>query len=240
MNRLQTRTLFLVLGLAVIAAPAMAATAFVWATGNAGAGTAGVAAYVQQYGGCFTTVDYSDADAVPLNTLLGYDAVLYFSNSSGGQDPNAIGDELADYVAAGKHLVVATFSWAEQGSNTLGGRFITDGISPFLANGGSLYTPVTMRDNDGGCYFNQVSSISGLYHDNVILSTGAVQHATWSDNMPLLADKGNVVAIDLFPDDSFGSIGGDYKQMFGNAMCCIPGPVPVQQTTWGQVKSMYR
>jgi len=237
MSRLRLPILFF-LGLTLVAAPAFAATALVWATGNGGAGTAGVAAYIQRLG-CFTQVDASDADFVPLTTLQNYDAVLYFSNSSGSQDPTAIGNVLADYADMGKRLVLATFSWAEQGSNTLGGRLITDQISPFLAEGGSLYTNVNMRDHDDTCYFTGVNAVSGFYHDNVRLSTGAVQHATWSDNEPLLADKNNVVAIDLFPDDYWGNIGGDYQQLFTNAMCCNLGPTPVKVTTWGQVKSLY-
>lgn len=239
MNRLRMKTLLLVLGLALAAAPAFAATALVWATGNQGAGTAGVAAYIQSHGGCFDRVDAMDTDFVPLSTLMNYDAVLYFSNSSGSQDPNAIGDVLADYADTGRRLVVATFSWADQGANTLGGRFISDEISPFLVNGSSLYRNVTMSNHDGSCYFTGVSSVSGYFHDNVRLSTGAVQHATWSDNYPMLADKGNVVAISLFPDDSFGNIGGDYQQLFGNSMCCSEGPVPVSDVTWGRVKSLY-
>jgi len=228
-----------VMALALAAAPAFAATALVWATGNGGAGTAGVAGYIERLG-CFDSVDATDADFVPLSTLMNYDAVLYFSNSSGSQDPILIGNVLADYADSGRRLVLATFSWAEQGSNTLGGRLISDEISPFVAEGGSLYTPVTMRDHDDTCYFDGVNSVGGYFHDNVGLTTGAVQHATWSDGEPLLADKGNVVAIDLFPDDYWGNLSGDYQQLFTNAMCCDLGPTPVLVTTWGQVKSLYR
>ena len=238
MKKSTLQTLLLVLTLTLVALPAFASTALVWATGNQGAGTAGVAAYIQRLG-CFTQVDAVDADLVPLSTLQNYDAVLYFSNSSGSQDPTAIGNVLADYADTGKRLVLATFAWAEQGSNTLGGRLITQGIAPLLANGVSLYTPVTMAGNDGSCYFTGVNSVSGYYHDNVIASSGAVVHGTWSDGMPLLADKANVVGIDLFPDDYFGNIGGDYAQLFANAMCCGTVPVPTHTTSWGQVKALY-
>jgi hypothetical protein len=239
MKRLRLQTLFFLLGLSLAAAPALAETALVWATGNAGAGTQGVAAYIMSHG-CFTAVDATDADFVDLSTLMNYDAVLYFSNESLTQDPIAIGNVLADYADTGRRLVVATFSWAEQGSNTLGGRFITDGISPFLAEGGTIYQNVTMASNDGSGYFTGVNTVNGYFHDNVMLSSGAVERGTWSDGEPLLADKANVVAVDLFPDDSWGSIGGDYQQLFANAMCWNSGPVPVQVTTWGMVKSLYR
>lgn len=233
------KTLLFALALMLAAAPAFAATALVWATGNQGGGTAQVAAFIQQLG-CFTSVSSTDADFVPLSDLMNYDAVMYFSNSSGSQDPIAIGNVLADYADTGRRLVLCTFSWAEQGSNTLGGRLITDGISPFVAQGGSLYSQVSMREHDDTCYFDGVTTITGYFHDNVGLTSGAVQHATWSDNEPLLADKGNVVAVDLFPDYTWGNIGGDFMQLFTNTMCCNAQPTPVVETTWGQVKSMYR
>jgi hypothetical protein len=227
------------MSLTLAAAPAFATSALVWATGNGGAGTQGVAAYLLSHG-CFDLVDAMDTDFVPLSTLTNYDAVLYFSNSSGSQDPTAIGNVLADYADTGRRLVVATFSWAEQGSNTLGGRLISDELSPFLAEGGSIYSFVNMSSNDGSGYFDGVTTVGGYFHDNVMLSTGAVLRASWNDGEPLLADKGNVVAVDLFPDDYWGNMSGDYQQLFANAMCWNLGPVPVQLTTWGQVKSLYR
>jgi len=239
MSRLGTHILLLVLALMFAAMPAFAATALVWGTGNGGGSTGGVAAYIQSLG-CFDTVSATDADFVPLTTLSTYDAVLYFSNSSGSQDPTAIGDVLADYAGLGRRLVLATFAWAEQGSNTLGGRIITDGISPLLAEGGSIYSNVTMASNDGSGYFVGVNSISGYFHDNVMLSAGALQRAAWSDGEPLLATKNNVVAIDLFPDGSWGLVSGDYQQLFANAMCFDNNPVPVENTTWGRVKALYR
>jgi hypothetical protein len=242
MIRPRFRFLLLVLLLAGTARPSEAAKALIWATGNATYGnTQGVADYVLA-AHCFDAVDAVDADLVPLSTLVNYDAVLYFSNTSLTQDPGAIGDVLADYSDTGRRLVVATFSWAQQGSNTLGGRLIADGISPFVSEGGSVYSDVDMASNDGSTYFTPVASLHGHYHDNVLLSAGAVLRASWTDGEPLLADKNNVVAVNLFPDgaSSNGLIGGDWQALFSNALCRPMDPVATRASSWGNVKARYR
>ncbi len=205
-------------------------TVLVWSTGNADGNTPGVAAYIQAAGG-FTTVDALDQDAtVPLAQLSQYDAVVYFSSSSFSQDPVAIGDVLADYADTGRCLTLATFSWANQGNNTLAGRIITEEISPFVFQGPSLYSTVSMAWNDGSPLFNGVTSVDASYHDDVVLTTDAVQRATWDDNSPMVASKANVFGVNYFPDDSYGSISGDYDQLLANTVskCSIPA-APVSE-----------
>lgn len=238
MHRLILRTFLALVPLALVTSSSFAETALVWATGNAGAGTQVVADYIESLG-CFDTVDGIDADFVPLATLTNYDAVLYFSNGSGSQNPTAIGDVLADYADTGRRLVLATFSWADQGSNTLGGRLILDGISPLLTQGTSLYTNVTMASNDGSGFFTGVATVNGFYHDNVMLSGGAVERGTWSDGEPLLATKGNVVGVNLFPDDTWGQVSGDHRQLFANAMC-FELATPILEASWGVVKQIFQ
>lgn len=199
-------------------AAAMGQDVLVWATGNSGGATQGVADYLMA-SGHFGSVTAKDQDAtIPLNELLTYDAVLYFSNSSDNQDPDGIGNVLADYADEGRCLVICVFAWADQGGNTLGGRIINEQISPFVLEGGSLYTNVTMADNDGSIFFENVNTLAGFYHDNVRLTPDAVKHGTWSDGEPLVASKANVVGVNLFPDDSWGQIGGDFKPLFANAL----------------------
>ncbi len=69
------------------------------------------------------------------------------------------------------------------------------------------------------------------------LSAGAVERGTWSDGEPLLATKGNVVGINLFPDGSWGNVSGDYQPLFANALC--NGPVAAEHATWGGVKALF-
>jgi hypothetical protein len=220
--------LFAILAVFLAASPAKAASILVWSTGNGAVETAGVATWLQA-SGAFTSVTGVDADSMTLAALLAYDRVLYFSNSSGSQDPTAVGDVLADYADTGRRLVLSTFAFADQGENTLGGRIISEGISPFVVNGGSFYSNVTMLSNDGSAFFDGVNVLSGYYHDNVALSGGAAGRGTWSDGSPLLATKGNVVAVNLFPDDSFGEVGGDYRRLFVNALTAQVQPTAVPE-----------
>jgi hypothetical protein len=196
----------------------------VWATGNGssiGGNTGAVADYLRA-SGCFDSVDFTDDDTgMTAGYLNSFDRVLYFSNTSGAQDPTAVGDLLGGFAASGKRLVLATFSWADQGANTLGGDILN--YSPFAFVGSSLYTNVTIGSTDGGSFWTGVNSINGFYHDDVALANGATLHGSWSDGRPLVASNGEVVGVNLFPDDSWGQVSGDHRQLFVNCLC---NPVP--------------
>ncbi len=197
----------------------------VWSTGNPDGQVGAIAQWLFD-SGHFTSVTGINQDApFSLNELDKYDRVLYFSNHSQNQDPDALGDRLNEFAGTGKRLVLATFAWAEQGGNTLAGDIIELGTSPLVPDGVTLYSDVDMASNDGGSLFLGVNAVHGFYHDDVSLSNGAVENATWSDGQPMVASKGNLVAVNLFPDDSFGQIGGDYRQLFVNALCDrVPSP----------------
>ncbi len=226
--------------LLAIAAPAVANDfdVLVWGTGNASGHTQSVADYISA-SGKFTTVTAVDSNFVSLATLTQYDAVLYFSSTSAGQDSVAIGNVLADYADTGARLVLATFAWANQNENTLGGRIITAGISPVITEGDSKYTNVTIDSMDGSAFFEDVTSIDGFFHDDVTPTASATVRATWSDGEPLLATKENVVAVNLFPDSSWGSVNGDYPELFANALSAGTG-ISIEATTWGLIKTLYR
>lgn len=212
------------IALAALAGSAIASNnVLVWSTGNWGM-TQGVADYLQASGQFDSVTALEQDTGVSLATLNAYDKVLYFSNASDSQDPNEIGNTLADFADTGKRLVLTTFSWANQGGNTLGGRIINDGISPFTINGSSFYTNVVIGSTDGSAFWTGVNSITGFFHDNVGVTSGATLRGTWSDGSPLLATKGNVVAINLFPDDSYGNVFGDHRQLFVNSLGGIPTP----------------
>ena len=212
------------MALVALAGAANAETVLVWSTGNNGYGTDDVAGWLQA-SGRFDSVSYLNQDnGVSLATLNAYDKVLYFSNSSSTQDPTAIGNTLADFADTGKRLVIGTFAWADQGGNTLGGRIMSDAISPFTITGSSIYNGVTIGSTDGSAFWNGVNDMYGLFHDNVGVASGATLRGSWSDGMPLLATKGNVVAVNLFPDDTFGNVAGDYRQLFTNALDEVPAP----------------
>ncbi|MFM7200230.1 MAG: putative metal-binding motif-containing protein [Myxococcota bacterium] len=191
-------------------------SALLWGTGGA-SGITSIASYLMATGK-FTKVDTSTATNNTLSTLVNYDAVLFYTNGSSGSD-STNGNVLADYADTGRRLVVCTFSWANQGNNTLSGRLITGQLSPFVLTATTLYKDATISNKDSSSAFvSGVNSITGMYRDAVTLVSGATSYATWSDGYPLIARKGNVVGVNLFPDDSYGGVSGDFKQLFINAL----------------------
>ena len=165
--------------------------------------------------------------------------MLFFTSfPTSSADFDAIGDVLAGYADSGRRLVLAVFAWSTQLGNTLGGRIISDAISPFRFEGASLYTDVTLVSTDGHSIWDGVDTLSGYFHDDVVLVTGAVEHGTWSDGEPAAASKGNVFAINLFPDPTGGSIGGDYQRLFANALSSY-GVLNLELQSWSSLKGQY-
>lgn len=194
----------------------------VFSTGNNASGTTGVAAWLQA-SGQFSSVTGTDLGSLSAGDLAGYDAVLYFSNASSAQDTATIDAVLNAFADSGRRLVLATFGFANQGYNTLGSAFLSGSHSPFSIHGASLYSNVTVGSTDGSALFNGVNAITGYYHDNVSAAAGAVLRASWSDGSALVAQRGNVIGVNLFPDDAWGEVSGDHRQLFVNALAA---PVP--------------
>jgi hypothetical protein len=213
--------LFLV-GASLSMSQASGGNVLVWATGESQPwGTS----YLDT-SGAFDSVTTIAASSLDFATLNSFDKVLYYSNSSTGTDPNAVGDVLADFADTGKRLVLATFSWANQGGNTLGGRIVSDEISPYAVAGNSLYSSVSMASNDASSWFDGVSSLNVLFHDDVSLVSGATSHGTYSDGESILATKGNVVGLNMFPNEAWGNLSGDYQRLTINALSGEPVPEP--------------
>jgi hypothetical protein len=205
----------------VVAGAANAVSVGVISTGNTG--TAGVAAFIQA-SGLFSSVTGIDLPTVGYGDLSGYDEVLYFSNHSTEQDTAGIGDALNSYAATGRRLVVATFAFASQGGNTLDSNFLSGSYSPFTIDGSSVYSNATLGSTDGSALFAGVNALQGYYRDNVSAAAGATLRASWSDGIALVAQRGNVIGVNLFPDDSYGAVSGDNRQLFINALAPVPEP----------------
>ncbi|MDQ1254642.1 MAG: Collagen-like protein [Euryarchaeota archaeon] len=122
-------------------------------------------------------------------------------------------------------MVVSTFSFAPGWD--LSGRLINDpkGYSPLVESGSTLYL-----DSDLGWYdssnpiMSGVSSLHTFFRDDTTLASGAELVASWADGKPLMATKGNVVAITLWPGSSgrtgtyFDDWTGDVPQLYHNAL----------------------
>ncbi|MBX3095428.1 MAG: PEP-CTERM sorting domain-containing protein [Fimbriimonadaceae bacterium] len=211
---------FAVLALASVSA--FGQNVLVWSTGNAGGDTPGVAAWLQGSGQFTSVTGVNDDFGMTQGFLDSFDRVLFFTNSGG--DPVNNGNLLGNFAMSGKRLVIACFALADQGSNTIGGSIV--GMMPLNFDGGSKYSNVSMASNDGGPFFAGVNSVDGYYHDDVALVRGT-SHGLWSDGEIMVASNGEILNVNLFPDDSFGQVSGDYRQLFVNS---LKAPVPEPTT----------
>ncbi|HYO16889.1 MAG TPA: hypothetical protein VE685_27135 [Thermoanaerobaculia bacterium] len=156
--------------------------------------------------GLFETVDFHQlSTALPtLAQLAGYDSVLAYTRFI---PPNAValGNVLADYVDAGGHLAIATYSfstpWAIRGRITQPGysplcdsginRDVTGRLVP-LVLGDLIFTGV---DLDALRYFHNFNFASPT------LDPGATLLATDGAGVNMIARSadGRIVALNLFP-----------------------------------------
>lgn len=215
----------LVMSAAVLAPCCMALAdgdVLVWSTGNDNGDTSAVGAYIDAYGDFDSVTSYNQEDA-NMPDLNNYDRVLYFSNSvvSGIQEDN--GDALYQFSQNGGRVVLAAFLWNGFGDNSLAGDMLQ--LDPFVEGGLPSFDDASMDWNDGSAYFDGVNSLTTPYANDVTLSEGATLHASYDNGLPLLASKGNVVAVNVFPDNYLGNMSGDYQQLLVNALT-VPIPAP--------------
>jgi hypothetical protein len=88
--------------------------------------------------------DYDASTSTPTVALLsGYEAVVPFSNF-GYSDPVTLGNNLADYEQFDNGVVVGyAYDWFGS-SQTIQGRWLSGGYTPFNAGGGNVNTPATL------------------------------------------------------------------------------------------------
>src|SRR5262249_32298514 len=140
-----------------------------------------------------------------LAQLENYDAVLVWGDF-GFADANALGDNLAQFVDDGHGVVVATFT------NTfyvpLGGRWASDGYDAIEPSDVTVGLPLTLGDvaQPGHPIMAGVTNFSGgdaSWHSIGGLTPGTSLIASWSDGLPLVAEKSNLdVGLNFFPVSS--------------------------------------
>jgi hypothetical protein len=158
--------------------------------------------------GCDPFPPYRGLNPTPsLATLQEYAAVLIYSDC-GFYDSVALGDVLADYVDGGGHVVVATFAfWNEAGEIGIYGRLLSGGYLPLTLGTQTEYGhQYLVPDLPDDPLLEGVTSFDGgqwSFRNNAIsLAPGATLVAHWTDGLPLVAYKGNVVALNFFPPSS--------------------------------------
>jgi len=169
-------------------------------------------------------VDVFDAAAaVPDASLLAeYNAVVVMSEYPFA-DSVATGNALADYVDAGGCVIQAVATFAEAGLGLeLGGRFMTQGYSPFLP-GELTYNmyPYLGSHDPRHPIMQGVSDLQGDFIVDVEMKTGAEWVADWYDGTPLVAVwNQKVVGINYYAFD-YGTFAGDVETLFHNAIVYV-------------------
>ncbi len=142
--------------------------------------------------------------------LSDFDVVLLFMNGLFDESAS-LGNRVAEYVAAGGNVVIASFYWqgrSDAGTGSVGWGALEQ-LDPFTSNGGATYQAVTLGQvlQAGHPIMSGVSSIdSNSYSSGVSVKAGLEGNviAEWSDGDPLVgyanASLGQrIVGVSLFP-----------------------------------------
>ena len=161
-------------------------------------------------------VDIFDAISVTptLNQLLPYHTVIAMDNTPYA-DPVAIGNVLADYVDAGKGLIltVATFASGWE----IKGRLLDDDYFPFNIGYGPVGAATLGTYNPSHPIMEGVTSAYGDLLVDLTVANGAELIASWNTGWPFVATKGkNVAAINIYVTEP-GYWTGDIPLILHNA-----------------------
>jgi hypothetical protein len=173
--------------------------------------------------------------------LEGYDVVFTYAELP-YQDPDAVGDLLADFVDDGGGVVVAAYAFSAP--HALGGRFVADDYSPLTMNGSDsgLAGPMALvrLPYVSGVHESLLGVIRfyggpGSFHSAGVAPTrDAELIAEWENGEPLVAVKevgaGRVVALNVFPPSDTLAPFFPPADNFWEAVHYPPGEDPVGLT----------
>ncbi len=155
-------------------------------------------------------VDSFDGEStVPtLAQLQAYESVLVWSNDS-FNDPDGIGNVLAQYVDAGGGVVVATFGNA---TGEIGGTFASGGyhpITPGAASNGPANLTLGNTPDPGHALLAGVVTFDGgnqSFRGSGSAAPGTTVVAEWSNGDPLIVESAifnaPVIGVNFFPPSS--------------------------------------
>ena len=167
-------------------------------------------------------VDYFDGRvATPtLAFLLTYDCVYAQVNFSFG-DPVGTGNVLADYVDAGRKVILGLdcfFPFA--GTPYLSGRIMTASYSPLTASSRTI-AGLTYAGDGTSCLFRGVGALTGSQREDDVLQGQSTIDAHYTDGGILTAARwdSRVVYVNGCGNASFAG-GGDWARLVANACIC--------------------
>jgi hypothetical protein len=187
--------------------------------------------------GKFSSVSSFDAcSGTPtLATLLGYDAILAFSDSVPAS-PSGLGDVLADAVDAGRFVTIATYGMSLPWAIT--GRMQTATYNPLVVAtnddvSGSLVAAVPTDPIFAGV---SLAALTYFHNDNfahATLAPGATLLATDGAGVNMIARSasGRVMGVNLYPDASFSENNAEFYKLIANiaannAVAAPPQEIP--------------
>jgi hypothetical protein len=172
--------------------------------------------------GKFSSADSFNACAATptLATLLGYDAILAFSDSVPA-DPSGLGDVLADAVDGGRFVTIATYGMSLPWAIT--GRMQTAAYNPLViaANAdvsGSLVAAVPTDPIFAGVSLAAITYFHNSNFAHATLAPGATLLATDGAGVNMIARSasGRVMGVNLYPDASFSENNAEFYKLIAN------------------------
>ena len=162
--------------------------------------------------------DYWDtSNSTPtLADLQSYGCVFTWANRSYA-DNVAMGDVLADYVDAGGVVVLGAFVTYTNG-NSLSGRIMTPAYAPVVSpTGTNLFTTISYNGDGATLIWDQVTTYSTGYPDDVVLQGSGVADGTLGTDVIGAAYRPDFRVVFLNgAGDGFIST-GDTAQLIANA-----------------------
>jgi hypothetical protein len=196
------------------------------------------AAIAQVMGG---TCDYFNASTgTPSLALLStYDCVYVWANYA-FFDYIGYGNVLADYVDGGGTVILGAFCTYTMG-NYLGGRIMTSGYCPVVSPSGSNHFMSSTYAGDGtSCIYEGVSYFECTYRDYLVTQGGGIVDGHFADQEIAHAYRPD---MKVFYSNGSGASQlacmGEWALCVGNACECSLGPIAVQKSTWGRIKSIF-
>ncbi len=176
-----------------------------------------------------------------LATLLAYDAILLFENGI-YEHAKRVGDRIAEYVAAGGNVVMASFYWQNRSDGGFGtsGWGALETLDPFSSTGGAAYGPGSLGTTAHHPITEGVQPFAvDRWWGGVAAKSGTTVVATWADGTPAAGFRTGsggqrLVAVSAFPG-LMGTAGGELTRLFANAVrwagaaggpTRTPGPAP--------------
>ncbi|HET9235049.1 MAG TPA: choice-of-anchor D domain-containing protein, partial [Candidatus Eisenbacteria bacterium] len=179
-------------------------------------------------------LDLYSAPAPSLQTLLAYSCVLVSGNYP-MMDPIGVGNVLADYVDQGGGVVMTVPSYITQ--YRLGGRFWTQGYSPFSEGSGPYSGSSLGTFNATHPIMAQVHALFADLLGHQSVSPGSEWVANFTDGTPLCATRGlRVAAVNVFVGSS-GYWTGDVPLLLHNAIMWTMGSWVAPTPLSGRVPS---